>query len=126
MNAATDTLVMARHFVASGVSVVPFVRGTKNLAYDRLPRTRSAPDTRAKPSWSPLRERLPSDAELTAWFGDGHCNLAVVGGTISGGLVVLDLESLAAYATWRRFATSLLDEAIIAMLPVVRTGHWKK
>ncbi|MBD0327941.1 MAG: hypothetical protein ICV68_16040 [Pyrinomonadaceae bacterium] len=41
-----DTLTMARRFVASGVSVVPFVRGTKNPAYDRLPRVQS--DTAAR------------------------------------------------------------------------------
>ena len=47
------------------------------------------------------------------------------GGRISGGLVVLDLESLAAYDTWRHFVTALLDEAIIAVLPVVQTGEGK-
>ncbi|MBD0327940.1 MAG: bifunctional DNA primase/polymerase, partial [Pyrinomonadaceae bacterium] len=80
---------------------------------------------RAKPSWSPFRERLPTDAELTAWFRDGQCNIAVVGGAVSGGLVVLDIESILAFESWRRFATTLLDEAIIATLPVVRTGQGK-
>jgi hypothetical protein len=76
MNAAMDTLAMARQLVASGVSVVPFVRGTKDLAYDRLPRTQSATDTRAKPRWSPFRERRPTDTELVAWFQDEQCNVA--------------------------------------------------
>lgn len=125
MNAATETLTMARQLVASGVSVVPFVRGTKDLAYDRLPRTHNATDPRPKPSWSPFRDRLPTDAELVAWFQDGQCNVAVVGGTISGGLVVLDVESTIAYDTWRQFATALLDESLIATLPVVRTGQGK-
>ncbi len=121
----TDALTMARHLVASGVSVVPFVYGTKDLAYDRLPRVQSDAAARAKPSWSPFRERLPTDDELTAWFRDGPCNVAVVGGTISGGLVVLDVESITAYDTWCRFATALLDDTVIAALPVVRTGQGK-
>src|SRR3712207_8845 len=123
MDNATDALAMARQFVASGVSVVPFVRGTKDLAYDRLPRVQHDPGQRRKPSWAPFRERLPTDTELTAWFQDGQCNLAIVGGTISGGLVVLDIESSAAYDIWRRFATALVDEALLSILPVVRTGQ---
>ncbi len=120
-----DALTMARHLVAGGVSIVPFVRGTKDLAYEWLPLVQPATGGRAKPSWSPFRERLPTEAELTAWFRDGQCNIAVVGGMISGGLVVLDLESIAAYDTWRRFATALLDDTVIAALPVVRTGQGK-
>jgi hypothetical protein len=124
-DALHDPLVMARYLVTHHISVVPFMRGTKDLAYDRLPHLRSASQGVAKPSWSPFRERLPTDAELTAWFQDGRCNIAVVGGAVSGGLVVLDIESIAAYDTWRRFAMALLDDAVIATLPVVGTGQGK-
>jgi hypothetical protein len=124
-NTTLDSLDMARQFVASGVSVVPFTHGTKDLAYDRLPLIWNKTEQRAKPSWSPYRDRLPTDEELLAWFGDGSCNLAIVGGTISGGLVVLDFESSAAYDAWHRFATMLLDEALVAQFPVVRTGRGK-
>lgn len=37
---------------------------------------------------------MPNQAELARWFAGGDANIAIVCGTISGGLIVLDIESL--------------------------------
>ncbi len=49
--------------------------------------------------------------ELVDWFADDRCGIAVVCGALSGGLVVLDIESIPAYDQWRMYAATLLPAA---------------
>jgi hypothetical protein len=51
----------------------------------------------AIPSWMPYTERLPTVAEIRAWFDGMAYNIAVITGR---GLVILDWDDMAAYHTW--------------------------
>lgn len=121
----SHVLTVARGLVAAGISIIPWRSGTKEPAYNRLPLIHSESEGRSKPSWAPFIERPPSDEEIVRWFADGVCGIAVVGGEVSGGLVILDLESLPAYEQWRTYAATLLPSNVLASLPVVRTGRGK-
>src|SRR4051794_1002682 len=105
LQASNDTsLPIARSLVAAGISVIPWRNGTKEPAYHRLPVDRRAGEQQPKPTWAPFAEHLPTDADLIVSFADGTCGIAVVGGKVSGGLVVLDIESMDVYEPWRAFA----------------------
>ncbi len=121
----TSLLMTARSLVAAGISVIPWQTSTKLPAYNRLPVIQDAAEGRSKPSWAPFTERYATDTELVDWFADGRCGIAVVCGAISGGLVVLDIESLSAYEQWRMYAATLLPAHVLESLPVIRTGRGK-
>lgn len=95
----------ARRYVAAGVSVFP-VRADGSKAP-------------AVATWTPYRERLPTDDELSDWFRAGDRGIAAVCGPVSGGLVVFDFESEAAYAEWLLHAEPLAAE--IDRCPLVTT-----
>ena len=42
--------------------------------------------------WIEYTERLPTDQELESWFANGDMNYAVIGGKVSGDLVIFDLD----------------------------------
>lgn len=78
MTNAEDLLARARRYVALGLCVISLRFGTKK------------PDLE---SWAEYRTRLPTDAELVAWFGNGRRkNLGIVLGQVSG-VVVLESDS---------------------------------
>jgi hypothetical protein len=114
-------LSAARAYVAAGISVMPIARGTKEPASTLLPRVFDAASDRTRPSWRPYQERLPSADELARWFGATDAALAIICGTISGGLVVLDLESAELYERWHDYALDLLGD-LLDRLPIVATG----
>lgn len=92
--AALDTLRVAQWFVARGVSVIPIDHPATSTETDAA-RIGKVP---ALSSWSAYQERLPTDAELVAWFlPDRPRNLAIVTGALSG-LVVVDEDSSQARA----------------------------
>lgn len=80
---------------AAGLSVIPVgLDGLKRPAFAVLPR---APDPArsdgTKPSWKPYRERLATLDELRHWFGGGRpYGIALVCGTVSGGLECIDFD----------------------------------
>jgi hypothetical protein len=100
----------ARKYVAAGLSVIP-VRADGSKA----PKVAG---------WREFSNRLPTDAELVAWFGGPDpVGIGVVPGPASGNLVVLDFEckgGMPAYAEWRASLSPELAEAL-AECPVVRT-----
>lgn len=67
-----------------GWSVIPIPRGEK----------------RAKVRWSRYQREHADDATLRRWFRSGDCNLAVITGAISRGLVVRDFDLAGAYPRW--------------------------
>jgi hypothetical protein len=79
----TDMLASARETIANGVSVIPTrTDGTK------------APGLTDQPwKWSEYQQRLATDDELVAWYGDGlHPGMGVVTGDVSGNLEMLEVE----------------------------------
>jgi hypothetical protein len=104
-----DPLTLARTYVAAGLSVLPIKRGSKRPDARLLPLVRHDGDDHARPGWRPYEHRLASDAELTRWFaGPQPAGVGIIGGAISGGLLILDLESADAYQQWRSNAEALL------------------
>lgn len=77
-----ETALEARR---AGISVVPV-----------LPDGRKHPGVR----WRVYQQRLPTPREIARWFGGEERGLALVTGTISGGLEALDFDSHAVYEAW--------------------------
>jgi len=79
-------------------------------------------DTKQVPknvAWRQFQTRLPTEQELRDWFADrGDRGLAVIGGSVSGGLVCRDFDAPCEYEAWRRAHADLA-----ARLPTVRTGR---
>ncbi len=96
-------LRIALAYRAAGLSVIP-VRRDKRPYGARLPQV---PDPRrpggTKGSWQPFRQQAADAAQLHAWFADGQANIGIIGGQVSGGLVVLDFdyEAAAIFPAWQ-------------------------
>ncbi|MCA9055449.1 MAG: AAA family ATPase, partial [Planctomycetaceae bacterium] len=98
--------ICAQRYVRSGLSV---------LAAD-------PPEKRPTlPSWKPFQHRLPTDSEITQWFGaaDGLC---IVTGAVSGNLEVLDFDAAGElfspwYAAVASQAPDLVDRLVIERSP---------
>jgi hypothetical protein len=100
---AVNALELARHWVTtSGQSVIPIGFRSKRPDFRAL-RWSGSVDEQGRPVWEPFTQRVATDDELVTWFGGGpQTNLAVVTGY--AGLVVIDFDSLDAYAMWRQWA----------------------
>ncbi len=115
----SDLLAMALAYRAAGLSVIPLGRD-KRPYWQRLPQL---PDPRrpgrTKGVWQPFRQQAADAGQLHAWFGDGQANVGLVGGRVSGGLVVLDFdhEAAAIFPAWLERAG-----AVAANLPTSVTS----
>lgn len=107
--AEDEVLAAARDYSAGGVSCVPIrVDGSK------------AP---ALAAWKDYQARRPTAEEITRWWQGRDLGIAIIGGIVSGGLEILDVESLEAWNHWRSLAVPMLREAgcDVPRLPVVET-----
>ena len=78
----------ALHYVALGWSLLPLNTASKHPHSTLLPR-----DETGKPTWKPLTFRPASRPEVRDWFDqDPECNIGVLTGAASGGLVVADFD----------------------------------
>ncbi|MBL8171713.1 MAG: DUF3987 domain-containing protein [Acidobacteria bacterium] len=72
-------------------------------------------------AWAQYESRLPTEAELQSWFGNGaERGIALIGGKVSGNLEILDFDAPELIAEWR----ALVEEAapgLLARLPQVQT-----
>jgi hypothetical protein len=103
---AEPPLAAALRYLEAGLSVIPIKRdGSK------------APPVR----WDPYKDRLPTKDEVLAWFsGERSPGVGIVGGMVSGNLLVLDFEFLDLFEEW----CALVETArpgLVARLPVVET-----
>lgn len=71
--------------------------------------------------WQRYQELIASEAVIRKWFANGRYNVAVVGGEISGGLVILDFDHEAdeTFAAWSAY---LKANYRLPEFPVVQTG----
>ena len=100
----------ARRYVAAGLSVIP-VRADGSKA----PKMGG---------WRTYTDRLPTDEELSEWFGSGVATgIGVVPGPASGNLVVLDFENKGGQCSYSEWLSTLPAELQphLATCPVVRT-----
>jgi hypothetical protein len=119
---ATNLHAEACALVNAGISVIPASPATKQPDFALLPRD---PET-GKATWNPFRSCRATSEELAHWF-DRRANrrateaMAVVCGSISGGLVCLDFDALRLYEPWCVAAGDLARG-----LPVQKTGGGRR
>jgi hypothetical protein len=100
----------AKMFCERGWPVVPFSSSNGNK--------------RPLVQWKPFVDRLPTDAELRAWFGKapgerGAPNgVGVITGGVAGALAIRDFDDVAAYQRWEE-----LNPTLAKSLPTVRTAR---
>jgi len=51
-------------------------------------------------TWAQFQDHFPTPADLRNWFGGTKRGIAVLGGSISGNLEVLDFDDIEAYEAW--------------------------
>ncbi len=114
----------AKAYKNSGLSLIPIrADGTKMPAFILLPAIWDELNWKVTRPWSGYREHRPSNAELRAWFRDsqGEYGIAILGGAISGGLEILDLDNWDVVGPWLRLvegeAPGLLDELVLVRTP---------
>ena len=105
----------------AGISVIPLLRHSKVPAGSLLPQV---PDpTRPKGTrgtWKPFQKKLPTEEMIRGWFGikgsNSSYNIALICGTASGGLVVLDFDedSSVQFANWAEQVGPLVRRLTIA------------
>jgi hypothetical protein len=102
-------LATAFLYVASGLSVIPIrPNGSKSPAIH---------------SWKDYQSRRPTEAELRGWFdNDAGYGIAIIGGDVSGYLVILDFDHNAAsvFPLWCEVVESLC-EGLLMRLVIVQT-----
>lgn len=97
---------LAGIYVASGLSVIPIkTDGSK------------AP---ALASWDEYKKRLPSTQELDQWFVGRKPGLAVIGGTVSGNLGILDFEYQDLFCSWAELVDAI-EPGLVESMPQVTT-----
>lgn len=97
----------ALRYAQLGFSVIPF-----------------GPDKKPLFPWKAYQTRRPTAVDIERWFngnGDVPPALAVVCGSVSGGLCVLDFDREGFYERWRVAVPADLADTLVS-LPVQRTG----
>ncbi|KAB8142948.1 DUF927 domain-containing protein [Chloroflexia bacterium SDU3-3] len=120
-----DTYEIAQGYTAAGLSVIPILRGTKAPHPELLPKEWDDEKQQPRATWKPFQERRAYPQELKRWFSGTDAGIGIVGGAVSGGLVVIDLESVALADQWRAIAADLVSADLLDRLPVVATGKGK-
>ncbi|MBV7328401.1 bifunctional DNA primase/polymerase [Chloroflexi bacterium TSY] len=98
----SDIATAARCYLNSGLSVIPINPSTKRSALTE---------------WAPYQKRQPTETELDHWIHDDLQSLAVVCGSVSGGLEILDFDHPDFYEEWSNRVNGRGE-----ILPVQRTG----
>jgi hypothetical protein len=96
---------LALQYLQAGMSVIPIVPdGTKGPLIELLPRISSDGGSSFHASWKPYQERFPTNEELYRWFAPGRGTpdpgIAVIGGAVSGGLEILDIDNFELATPW--------------------------
>lgn len=69
--------------------------------------------------WKQYQTKRVTEEELEVWFGNNRIkNLAVVVGEVSGGLTIIDFDSMELYERWKKDHSKLAET-----LPTVRTSR---
>ena len=60
--------------------------------------------------WKQFQQMKPNDGQVKSWFNGRDTNLAVICGSVSGGLVVLDFDIESGHTGWRQHRHLLLGD----------------
>jgi putative DNA primase/helicase len=116
-----NTLHYALLYFNAGLSIIPIAPdGTKRPDYALLPC-----DDCGKPTWQPFQRQRPTLEDITRWFSPVASRptpgIAILGGQVSGGLEILDLDNQLVVEPWRaavqRHAPGLLDRLVLVRTP---------
>jgi hypothetical protein len=103
----TTILATALNYRACGLSVIPV-----------------KPDGSKSPAileWKSFQSALASERQLEDWFRNGHNGIAIIGGGVSGGLEVLDIETQDTAERWQKRVLELGGKDILQKLVIVKT-----
>ena len=78
----------------------------------------------AVPSWKQYQTEPADELQLSTWFADWHRHgLGIIGGKVSGNLLILDFEEVQLYYDWLELARPILAAAGIPLerIPLVET-----
>lgn len=78
MPAGQSAYDAARSYVQSGLSVIPIANDGSKVPVGGL--------------WKEYQNRLPTEEELSGWYKTNSAGVAIIGGKVSGGLFVIDIE----------------------------------
>jgi P4 family phage/plasmid primase-like protien len=111
-----DVYAAAKRYLDAGLSIIPIATdGTKQPMHNLLPLVEG------RRSWSPFKDRLPTDEELSGWFGNGDAGIAIVGGAVSGNLERIDFDESGSYDAWRERCVECEAGDLESTLVLVRT-----
>lgn len=85
----TDLHEAALFYLERGISVLPINTRDKRPAMRVLPQ-----DDDGSSTWKPFQRRLPRRTEINEWFLQDDYRLGIIGGEVSGNLVVVDVDDL--------------------------------
>jgi P4 family phage/plasmid primase-like protien len=124
-NAITnEVLDTARHYLASGFSVIPIKLDGSKAPQGALLAHEYDNDGSYKYTWTPYTTRYADEAELTRWFSKPR-GIGLVCGQISGSFEVLDNDKPDVWVKWcdavSKRAPGLLERLAIVQTP--SDGH---
>jgi hypothetical protein len=106
---------------AAGISTIPIATdGSKAPAGPLLPLLPDKKTGELRRQWEPYQSRVATEAELRRWFVARRVGMAVVGGTVSGNLGVLDLEFLDFFIPFCELVEAQ-SPGLVSQLPLVAT-----
>lgn len=101
----TKTFKIARRLVRAGVSVIPTQPTGKNPALS---------------TWKQYQQQIADEDRIGEWFANGN-NLAVIGGAVSGNLLILDFDLPGLYEEFRQTCEDndleILKECVVVQTP---------
>lgn len=104
-----DLLGQAMQYLAGGLSLLPIrADGSKAPAIG---------------SWDQFKTTPATPADLHAWFGNGRVlGVGVIGGAVSGGLVIIDFEFSDVFTTWCMLVNDQAPDLVQSLPHVVTPG----
>ena len=100
----TPSVELAMGYLAAGLSVLPAIKAEKRPSVG---------------SWKPWAERLPSEYEVKAWFGNHPDGVCIVTGRVSGYLECIDFDNHGElFDSWKnRVDTALFSRLVVEQTP---------
>jgi replicative DNA helicase len=111
---------LAREYVAAGISILPIKPdGSKAPEAKFLPLGADG-----KPTWAPFQSQIADPETISRWYGNGsRLGIAAIGGLVSGGLEILDLDCAEVFGPWGELVKAAGGSELLARLVIVRTPN---